>query len=224
MNFVCQTCSRPFESKVMRRFCSVRCRASAPEFRKAILANLKSARANYVPPPKKGETRLCAHCQEPFYLTQTMIKRGAKTCSRVCYRKWMAARFDRFIGHIESVDKVTGFDEYLSGKTLRCLVVGCEWDGHNLGLHVNMAHGITAAALKESAGFNRTTGLISATMAAIFQGRSTAGSEEAASHARGGIDSSGKRPKVRREGREHQAKAVALWRLTKEATEDEHAN
>ena len=93
LELVCETCHTKFESTRQRRFCSVICKARSPEFRPQMLANLEKARASYTPGPKKGEIRPCVQCGEMVYLTQTMIKRGAKFCGRPCYRLWLAARF-----------------------------------------------------------------------------------------------------------------------------------
>lgn len=174
------------------------------------MRNLESAKAAYVPPPKLGETRPCAHCGKDFYLTRTMIKRKAKTCSRVCWRAWLAARFDRAIAHVEELENVSGYDEFLSGARLHCLVAGCEWFGHNLALHMNQSHGKCVEEVKAIAGFNKGTALVSATMARNLSLRNNGGSIESIAVAREHSRRSGCKQEVRQEAIEHMEKAAAL--------------
>lgn len=177
-----------------------------------MLKNLESAKLAYKPMPKTGEIRPCVNCGKPFYLTKTMIKRDAKNCSRVCYRAWNAARFDRHIGQVESVSELTGFDEYLSSTKLRCLFDDCEWIGDHLGLHVNLTHGVTADKLKELVGFNKGTGLISGDLARTLQRREylTMANPK---KARDKVTNPGGEGILRKEGREHYEKSMFLLEL-----------
>lgn len=129
---ICETCRKPFASTKPRQFCSVTCKARAPQFREQMLANLEKARAAYIPAARKGETRPCVQCGKLIYLTQSMIKRGVKFCSREHYRLWMADRFDRNIGAVNSITAMNNYDEFLSQDKLTCLIPGCDWVGDDL--------------------------------------------------------------------------------------------
>lgn len=208
MKITCETCHDPFESTKPRQFCSVKCKARSPRFAAQMLENLKKARAAYVPTPRKGEMRACRQCGEQFYLTRTMIKRGVKFCSRAHYRLWMADRFDRDIGAIDSIETMQNFDEFLSQDKLTCLIPGCNWMGDDLSLHANLAHGITADALKERAGFNKSTGLISAPMARRLEARGNKGTVSALEASR--PNRKGTKQDTRQEAVEHIRKAAAV--------------
>ncbi len=115
-------------------------------------------------PKRQGFIRKCEECPAPIYMTPTAVKRGKKTCSRLCYRKYMAKRFDRHIAHVENINQLSNYDEFLSQPVLGCLIDGCYWRGHNLSLHMNLSHGIKEEEFKRAAGFNLSTGVVSATM------------------------------------------------------------
>lgn len=155
-------------------------------------------------PQRRGKTSPCPECATAVYAKPG--KRQQKFCSRVCYRAWYAKRFDRNIGAIDSVKDLSGYDEFLSRPMLTCLHDGCVWTGHSLSHHMNTAHGITAEQLKERAGFNRGTGVISATLARILEARLRNGDPhpptELALAAKGDTQ-----PEVRREAIEHYTKA-----------------
>lgn len=208
MQIICETCLKPFDSDKTRQFCSVTCRARSPRFREQMLANLEKARAAYVPPARKGENRPCVHCGEPVYMTQTMIKRGARFCSREHYRLWMADRFDRNIGAVNLITAMNNYDEFLSQDKLTCLIPGCAWTGDDLSLHMNLTHGITAADLKEKAGFNNSTGVVSAPMARHLEARGNKGCTHVLSAVR--PNRKGTTQEIRNEAREHINKAAAV--------------
>lgn len=205
---ICETCNKPFESTKPRQFCSVKCRARSPRFKAQMLANLEKARAAYAPQPRKGEMRPCLQCGKEFYLTQTKIRRGTKFCSREHYRLWMADRFDRNIGAVHQITKMNNYDEFLSQEKLTCLIPGCAWSGHDLSLHMNLAHGVTAEDLKKRAGFNRNTGVVSATMARNLEARGNKGTTWSLVGAR--PNRSGRAQEVRNEAREHIRKSAAV--------------
>jgi len=54
-------------------------------------------------------------------------------------------------------------DAFLADSILHCLVKGCHWRGHNLGIHVTRTHELSARDFKMAAGFNLLAGLVSAT-------------------------------------------------------------
>jgi hypothetical protein len=87
----------------------------------------------------------------------------------------MAKRFDRYIASPEAVALPQNYDEFLLNEELPCLVEGCSWQGRGLGLHVNLAHGITAADFKRICGFNKGTGLIPPDMAKLLSERALTG-------------------------------------------------
>lgn len=204
--FKCRTCKKPFSStRPMRMFCSVKCRANHPTFKRFLKENL-AIRNSRSGPHRKGKETPCPECAKPVY--QRPGPRKQKFCGRVCYRAWYAKRFDRNIGAIDSVAQLSGYDEFLSGETLRCFQPGCSWEGHSLSHHMNYAHGIEAEALKEKAGFNKGTGVISATLARILEARATPGSHpptDLAIASRAGASQD-----VRREAVEHLVKSALL--------------
>lgn len=204
-------CGKPFSSiKPGRVYCSTRCVAAhSPAFRAARDAALAKARENYRPVSRSGEHRPCAHCGKPMYLKPSEIARGKKTCSRTCYRKYMAERFDRFAAAPVSYRALQGYDEFLMQERLPCLVDGCTWAGHNLSLHMNEAHGITADAFKRMAGFNLGTGVVSSLMRARLVARGTRGHIESLDPRRA-TAIPGRCDYISRERIEHAQKAAAL--------------
>lgn len=141
-------------------------------------------------------------------MTQTMIRRGMRFCSREHYRLWMAERFDRNIGAINEISAMNNYDEFLSQEKLTCLIAGCKWTGHDLALHMNLTHGITADELKKRAGFNKSTGIVSSTMARNLESRGNKGSAWVLSSVR--PNRTGSTQEVRNEAREHISKAAAV--------------
>lgn len=212
----CKTCGSAFESKVARTYCSVKCRANDPELKRQLLSNLATPKSRSGP-ERRGEIQPCVKCGTEIYLTATDRKRGKKACSRSCYRAWMAERFDRHIGSVHTVERTQGFDEYLSQDKLQCLFPGCDWRGDDLGLHSNLAHGTTAAALKAAAGFNRSTGLVSAPLAKLYESRGNKGTPHTLNRASARANHPMKSQRMSPEAREHFEKAMALARASKEA-------
>jgi hypothetical protein len=141
-------------------------------------------------------------------MTQSMIKRGAKTCSRRCYRAFMADRFDRHIGSVETLATISNYDEFLSRDKLTCLVPGCLWTGQSLSLHMNYSHGITEDEVKAKAGFNINTSLIAAPMLANLQSRGATGTVAALERAR--PSRKGQKQETRREAKTHLHKAAVI--------------
>lgn len=211
----CKTCQQPFTSKVPRTYCSVKCRANDPAFRATLLANLAQPKARNGP-ERAGETLPCVACNREIYLTASQRKRGKKACSRSCWRAWLAQRFDRAIAANATLQGVQGYDEFLSRDKLTCLVDGCAWQGADLALHANLAHGIRADELKARAGFNNSTGLVSAPLARLYEARGNTGTPAALAAHRNGAARKGKPQPHRPEAIEHYQKAMALRGLTQE--------
>lgn len=203
---ICGHCNKEFESKKAKKFCSMNCYTSSDSFKKMIARNMAAGREKGKGPARKGENRQCAVCGAQMYLTETNIKRNKKTCSRLCYRKFMSERFDRNIGSIETIKDMSNYDEFLTKHVLNCLVDGCAWTGHNLSLHMNQCHGIKAEDFKRKAGFNLSTGVVSATMQKNLCARGNKGGHVDNSVAIAARTFTYKS----KESREHMAKAIAL--------------
>lgn len=138
--------------------------------------------------------------------------RKHRFCSTICYRRYMAGRFDRWMASPQSISLPQSFDEFMGQEELPCLVAGCDWTGMHLGAHVNFAHGIPASEFKRAAGFNLKTGLVTEALSELISSRP---------HLQGGISPETRFAKgdaplalVRGyrslEGREHYAKSRAL--------------
>jgi uncharacterized membrane protein (UPF0136 family) len=216
--YCCKTCDQPFESKVTRTFCSVKCRASDPELKAQLLRNLAAPNSRNGP-ARSGDAMPCVKCGAELYLTATDRKRGKKACSRSCWRAWLAERFDRHIGAINSVNEMRGFDEYLSQSKLSCLFEGCNWSGDDLGLHANIAHGVSAKELKLRAGFNVSTGLISASLARLYDARNNKGMPATLNRVAALSAHPMKAQRISSEAREHYDKSRAIAKITQATCE-----
>lgn len=166
----CRTCGKEFTTPKQRNriYCSTKCYVKSDAF--------CQARERYsLETAARRIKRECLECGKPMLLKPCLgninreTPRGRKVvgrrlfCSRACYRKYFAARFDRFAQTEADIDlKGMSWDEFLAQESLPCPVSGCDWIGDHLGIHVNHAHGITADELKERLGFNRNSGLMSA--------------------------------------------------------------
>lgn len=170
-----KNCNKLFPSSKPKIFCSRPCYFSSDEFRAMIAANMAKGREKGRGPKRQGEYRKCEECDKQIYLNATAVKRNKKTCSRLCYRAYMAKRFDRYIGHVENINDLSNYDEFLSQSILSCLIDGCEWKGHNLSLHMNLSHAIKEEEFKRAAGFNLTSGVVSAAMHTNLIGRGNRG-------------------------------------------------
>ncbi|MHB0929107.1 MAG: hypothetical protein ACYC3W_09300 [Candidatus Nanopelagicales bacterium] len=124
----------------------------------AAKGNTASSAANTL---RGREIRSCPNCQQGFDVTKSSRK---KYCSTLCMRSYLAARFDRWVATPHKLAVPQNYDEFLTSEVLSCLVPGCTWSGHHLSLHLNLAHGVSAAEFKQEAGFNAGTGVISATL------------------------------------------------------------
>jgi hypothetical protein len=202
----CPTCGSMFESRTSKIYCSQKCYAASPAFAAMIEANMmkaaKSAAKN-LEEFRELNTINCMECGEPFYAPPAKQK---KFCGPLCYRGYMAKRFDRWVASPERIALPQNFDEFLTQNELPCLVEGCGWVGRHLSQHMNMAHGVPAHEFKRAAGFNLGTGVVSADLSAEMSLRPQVGVALA------GIErSKPTNPQTRRyvslEAREHQRKA-----------------
>lgn len=121
---------------------------------------------------KNGTYAPCLDCGEPVY---SKPSRPKKYCSKICYRSYMAKRFDRWIANPESMSLPQCYDEFLDRETLTCVVDGCDWEGIHLTIHMNECHGIRADEFKRAAGFNLSTGVIAKPLAELFRDRALQG-------------------------------------------------
>jgi len=158
----CKVCGAMFKVRGTRarQFCSMRCYISSDEFKK-----------NRLEASAKGTAASAARWSDWEPLTIPCIECGTvfrakpvdrrKYCSSMCYRKYMAKRFDRYIANPEKIALPQAYDEFLTKDTLHCLIEGCDWSGNHLSLHMNQAHGISARQFKKLAGFNLSSGIVS---------------------------------------------------------------
>lgn len=182
----CQHCGQQFRSHQAKSFCSIGCYLKS-DLSKEIMAKAReeSAKARGVEIGKRYIVT-CLHCGKEkevlpnrhkprnYVRKNGKVKRCTpqKFCSRTCMRAWLSSRFDRHVANPEGIALPQCFDEFLSRDELPCIIDDCDWRGHNLSSHANFAHGITADELKEMAGFNKSTGLVSSAMSQELSARS----------------------------------------------------
>ena len=157
----CKGCGAMFKSRTAKQYCCMDCYISSDAFkatREKALENANKANAIRHPREKEGGYVGCLECGSEIYIAPASKK---KYCSQICYRKYMAKRFDRWVANPEELALPQCYDEFMTQNELPCLIEGCDWIGKNLSLHANQAHGIKAQDLKRAAGFNLTTGLVS---------------------------------------------------------------
>ncbi|MCP4410207.1 MAG: hypothetical protein GY807_21180 [Gammaproteobacteria bacterium] len=106
----------------------------------------------------KQNTKPCLSCGDDFF---SKPSHKAKFCSTMCYRTYMAERFDRWVANPEEMALPQNYDEFLTQNELSCLVDGCDWKGQSLSGHMNLCHGVPKDEFKRAAGFNLSTGVIS---------------------------------------------------------------
>jgi hypothetical protein len=117
---------------------------------------------------RSGTVIECLECQAEIYKKKSQKR---KYCSFVCYRAYMAKRFDRWVANPEKMALPQCYDEFLDREELPCLIEGCDWVGKHLTLHTNYTHGIKARDFKRAVGFNLGTGVIGKDLAEWFQKR-----------------------------------------------------
>lgn len=209
----CPTCGTVFRSYGAKIYCSLTCYQQSPEMRARLRAQSAALQARqYVAtghPPTVPLEGACLQCGQPFALKPTQVGKK-KYCSRRCYRAFMAARFDRWIANPESIALPQCYDEFLTQGCLPCLVAGCDWVGEHLGMHVNLAHGLTARQFKRLAGFNVTTGLVTPEVSAMLASRAHLWDPPTAAALSALFGHPPHRTTPSLEGREHLRKSKAL--------------
>lgn len=174
----CGGCGQTFPSRREAKFCGMKCYTGSKQFSDM----LADARAKSLTPwsiarraekARRGEGRPCLECGIDVYRKKS--EKGRKFCSTVCYRAYMAKRFDRWLANPEGLALPQGYDGFLDREELPCMIEGCGWTGRHLSLHINQAHGIRADELKRAAGFNLSTGLVSRPLAELLRERKMQG-------------------------------------------------
>lgn len=192
-----------FQSRTAKRFCCLACYVASSEFSERNSKAYKTRCENNI----KRSTSICIECKKEFYAKPSTNR---KYCSKNCYRKYLAKRFDRFIANPETIALPQNYDEFLSGGLLNCLIEGCSWKGHHLSTHINQAHGIPAEKFKELAGFNKTTGVVSAPLREELCAREHIHHNMLKGFPEGAIRNTNRRTYSSREGAEHKQKARAI--------------
>jgi len=165
---VCPTCNQTFFSRRPKKFCGLRCYVNSSQFKEHSVGNFERINRSRVARGAPDEPLPCVHCGKP--LPNRKVSR--KYCNQRCYRAFMAGRFDRWIANPQTLALPQAYDEFLSQSELPCLVEGCDWVGKQLSNHMNSAHGVRARDFKMLAGFNLTTGVVSAETAEALASRS----------------------------------------------------
>lgn len=142
----CPSCDKMFKSRRPKKFCSLECYNSSDEFKNMLHKRAEAGRI---------ETR-CEQCGKDIV---SIKSKQRKFCNQICWRLYLADRFDRWIASPETIALPQAYDEFLTQQELPCLIHGCGWSGKHLGAHVQMVHGIKARDFKKVAGFNLGTGL-----------------------------------------------------------------
>lgn len=154
----CPTCGKYFPSRnTNKKFCTMDCYVKSDQFISHLEQAGKKACSLY------GTPRTCRGCGVEYPRSKR-----SKFCTRQCQRLYFAKRFDRWIANPEAVALPQNFDEFLARNVLSCPIGDCDWEGTNLGAHVNHVHGITAREFKKLAGFNLSTGLVGLEVSALM--------------------------------------------------------
>lgn len=213
MSALCKTCHKPItqgNGKRPKKYCGIKCFPSKQ-------LDATKARKKSGPKPVLDPIK-CVNCGKEMQCKPSEIKRGKKTCSRSCYRQYLSKRFDQFIESPVKFDAMKNFDEYLTGDKLKCLVEGCDWEGHNLSLHVNLHHGIKARDFKRATGFNLTSSLISLPTRKAMEARGNKGTRETLNQPL--AISRPRHEYISLESREHQKKAQMMRHANKTKEEE----
>lgn len=162
-----------FESRTDKLYCSMDCYTTSDQFREMQSqhwAPSEAVKAKIAERLRTGDNVPCLECGEDFYRKKSDATRR-KFCTTVCYRSYMAKRFDRWVANPESMALPQCYDEFLDRERLPCVVHGCDWEGAHLTAHMNRAHGLPASDFKRAAGFNLSTGVIARPLAENLQAR-----------------------------------------------------
>ncbi len=152
MHGPCPTCGKMFKSRAKKIFCTMACYMLSPKF--SALQKTLSGHNAKINADRLAKQKPCPNCGKD-------VIKGRKYCGKMCRREFFSNRFDRWVANPEQIALPQCYDEFLDSLELPCLVDGCDWKGKLLSNHCNFTHGITAKKLKEMAGFNRSTGLVS---------------------------------------------------------------
>lgn len=207
----CPTCNQTFFSRTPKLFCSLKCYTGSRQFAATIRAAGKASQLTRAERTEKFQSenmRECINCKKEFYHPPAKPK---KYCTNSCRREYFAGRFDRWIASPEGIALPQNFDEFLVQQELPCLVEDCEWVGKNLSVHMNAAHGVPADEFKRAAGFNLSTGVVSAPTRAALEARENVGVALVPPKTRGGNLYRGYRSL---ESKEHLHKARSLFSET----------
>ena len=216
----CPTCGGMFKSRgtAKKLFCDMKCYIASPGFKKMIAENCLNNAAKATGNTPEGYTPTYKNCIECGTEFKTKPSSNSKYCSKMCYRKYMTKRFDRWIASPQKIALPQAFDEFLTSDVLPCLVEGCDWKGHHLSGHMNQTHGVTARNFKKLAGFNLGSGIVSAPLHAALCERDIVGVAIDGSRFHGylsGVEQ--KRTQYKSlEGKEHRAKTNSLKNETEE--------
>lgn len=216
----CPTCGGMFKSRgtAKKIFCDMKCYIASPGFKKMIAENCLNNAAKATGNTPEGYTPTYKNCIECGTEFKTKPSSNSKYCSKMCYRKYMTKRFDRWIASPQKIALPQAFDEFLTSDVLPCLVEGCDWKGHHLSGHMNQTHGVTARNFKKLAGFNLGSGIVSAPLHAALCERDIVGVAIDGSRFHGylsGVEQ--KRTQYKSlEGKEHRAKTNSLKNETEE--------
>lgn len=174
----CRTCGKEFFSRTAKLYCSMDCYTGSAKFKEMVAGNLAriasslEIREKISATNRRGIEKPCTECGEMFYQKRPAKGRGARRfCTTVCYRSYMAKRYDRWVANPEGMALPQCYDEFLDQEELSCVVDGCGWKGLQLTGHMNLAHGVPAQEFKRAAGFNLKTGVIARPLAELLQGR-----------------------------------------------------
>lgn len=170
----CPTCSKEFFSRTAKKFCSMDCYTKSPQLLAMIKFNTSTpeARAKNAEVRRNGEFKPCLECGTEIYQKPATPR---KFCSKICYRAYMARRFDRWVANPEGLALPQCYDEFLDREELTCPIDGCSWHGRFLTMHVNLSHGLPSQDFKRAAGFNLGSGLVSKPLARAMSERALVG-------------------------------------------------
>lgn len=214
----CKKCGKMFESLTDKQYCSMNCYVTSDQYRTMQSKHWTlsdEVKAKISQALKKGKDVPCLECGKTFYQKPPgKGKTGKKFCSTICYRSFLAKRFDRWVANPQSMALPQCYDEFLDREELTCVVDGCDWKGIHLTLHMNQTHGVKAKDFKRAAGFNITTGVIAKPLAKAYRERAIVGvavqsHEGALELAHAAVAKNPIRYKSL-EGREHAMKARAI--------------
>lgn len=165
--------------------------------------------------PKDKEVK-CLDCDNVFLQKPVSGNRLSKIyCSTVCYRSYMAKRFERWANNPQEFKMPESYDEFLNKDELSCLIKGCNWTGLFLSIHMNASHGVTATEFKKITGFNLGSGIMAKGLAKRMSERPKVGvALTSVVGMKPTFNSKGLKKHKSAESKEHEAKARIMARGT----------